>query len=169
MNKKDRELYDIREGDIIKKKDSYTETCCFMRNQHLNGLGRLFGGTLMAWIDEIAGVVARRHCNNLVITACIDNLNFKEGARLQDLIVLTGRITYVGGTSMEVRVDTYVESLDGTRKTINTAYVVLVAIDENDNPCRVPRFIPQDVRAKVDWENGRRRYELRKQRQKEGY
>ena len=70
---------------------------------------------------------------------------------------------------MEVRVDTYVESLDGTRKTINTAYVVLVAIDENDNPCRVPRFIPQDVRAKVEWENGRRRYELRKQRQKEGY
>ena len=169
MNKKDRELYDIREGDIIKKTDSYTETCYFMRNQHLNGLGRLFGGTLMSWIDEIAGVVGRRHSNHMLITACIDNLNFKEGARLKDLVVLTGRITYVGSTSMEVRVDTYVESLQGVRKTINTAYVVLVAIDENDKPCRVPRFIPQDIRAKVEWENGKRRYELRKHRQKEGY
>lgn len=169
MRKSDMRLYDIREGDIIKRRDSYTEICHILRNEHLNGQGRLFGGTLMQWIDEMAGVVGRRHCSNTLITACIDNLNFKAGARIPDLVVLTGRITYVGSTSMEVRVDTYVESLDGKRQEINTAYVVMVAIDENDRPVRVPRYVPVDPRSKVEWQNGKRRYELRKHRKEEGY
>ena len=76
----------------------------------------------------------------------------------------------MGNSSVEVRVDTYVENLDGTRKTINTAYVVMIAIDKDtERPIRVPRYIPQDVRARVEWENGRRRQELRKQRLLEGY
>ena len=161
---------EIRRDDKVKRTDSYTESCHFLMHQHLNGAGRLFGGILMQWIDETAGVVARHHCNAHLVTACIDNLIFKEGAHLNDFIVLTGRITYVGNSSVEVRVDTYVENLDGTRKTINTAYVVMIAIDKDtERPIRVPRYIPQDVRARVEWENGRRRQELRKQRLLEGY
>ena len=161
---------EIREGDIVKKSDSYTESCHFLMHQHINGAGRLFGGTLMQWIDETAGVVARRHCNAPLVTACIDNLIFKEGAHLSDFVVLTGRITYVGNSSMEVRVDTFVESLSGERKSINTAYVVMIAIDKDtEQPIRVPRYIPQDVRARVEWENGRKRQELRSRTRLEGY
>ena len=39
---------------------------------------------------------------------------------------------------MEVRVDTFVESLSGARKLVNTAYVVMVALDENEHPMEVP-------------------------------
>ena len=91
-------------------------------NSHLNGAGRLFGGQLMEWIDEIASIVAMRHSEADITTACIDNLNFKEGATVNDVIVLRGKITYVGRTSMEVRVDTYVESRHGIRKVINRGY-----------------------------------------------
>ena len=133
MKKSKMPAIEIREGDIVKKSDSYTESCHFLMHQHLNGAGRLFGGILMQWIDETAGVVARHHCNAHLVTACIDNLIFKEGAHLNDFIVLTGRITYVGNSSVEVRVDTYVENLDGTRKTINTAYVVMIAIEGGRN------------------------------------
>ena len=170
MKKSKMPAIEIREGDIVKKSDSYTESCHFLMHQHLNGAGRLFGGILMQWIDETAGVVARHHCNAHLVTACIDNLIFKEGAHLNDFIVLTGRITYVGNSSVEVRVDTYVENLDGTRKTINTAYVVMIAIDKDtERPIRVPRYIPQDMRGRVEWENGRKRQELRKKRMQEGY
>lgn len=155
--------------DIIKYHDSYSETCHILRHEHLNGAGRLFGGSLMQWIDEIAGVVGRRHCNMDLVTACIDNLNFKEGAHLNDMVVLTGRVTHVGNSSIEVRVDTYVENMEGVRKSINTAYVVMVAIDANERPIRVPRFIPQDVRSKIEWENAEKRYRLRKQRKMEGF
>lgn len=37
-----------------------TEQVYVIRNQHINGQGRLFGGYLMQWIDEMGGIVARR-------------------------------------------------------------------------------------------------------------
>lgn len=60
---------------------------------HLNGSGRLFGGQLAEWIDVLAGVVARRHCNRNITTASIDSLNFKEAVHLNELWVLHGKVT----------------------------------------------------------------------------
>ena len=48
-----------------------------VRPHHVNGYGRLFGGQLMQWIDETAGIAARRYAKSTVTTAAIDNLNFK--------------------------------------------------------------------------------------------
>ena len=149
--------------------DSITEQTHIIMPMHINGTNRLFGGLLVEWIDIVAGVVGRRHSQSNVVTACIDNLQFKGGAFLNDTVVLIGKITYVGKTSMEVRVDTYVENLAGVRKPINRAYLVLVAIDENDNPVEVPRLeVSTDV-ERAEWEGGKRRSELRKQRRLEGY
>ena len=82
-------------------KDSETEQSYLLMHRHINGYGRLFGGQLVAWIDELAGLVGRRHCGHEITTACIDNLNFKHPAFLNDTVVLVGRVTYVGRTSME--------------------------------------------------------------------
>ena len=101
--------------------DSLTEQTYLVMHRHINGYGRLFGGQLLAWIDELAGIVAKRHSESEITTACIDQLNFKHPAVLNDTLVMIGRVTYVGRTSMEVRVDSYVESLNGMRKMINRA------------------------------------------------
>ena len=84
-------------------------------------------------------------------------------------MVLIGRVTYVGRTSMEVRVDTYVEDLKGIRKVVNRAYLVLVAIDDNGDPTEVPRLIIESESEKAEWQAGEKRYALRKKRRKEGY
>ena len=102
--------------------------------EHINGFDRLFGGRLVEWIDIVAGVVARRHSNQNVTTASIDNLQFKAAAHVNSTVMLRGQITHVGETSMEVRVDTFVEDLSGERKLINRAYLVMVALDENEKP-----------------------------------
>ena len=149
--------------------DSQTEQTYLMRPIYLNEYGNLFGGQLMEWIDEIASIVAMRHSESDITTACIDNLNFKEGATVNDVIVLRGKITYVGRTSMEVRVDTYVENLHGIRKVINRAYVVMVAVDKNHHPVPVPGLIVESESEKAEWEGGKKRYALRKERRKEGY
>ena len=140
-----------------------------VRPEHLNGAGRLFGGQLMSWIDEIAGLVAIRHSNTDVITVAVDNLRFMRGAYQKDILVLEGRLTYVGKTSMEVRVDTYVETLDGMRHPINRAYLTEVAVDENENPTSVPELIIETESEKAEWEAGKRRREVRLQRKKEGF
>lgn len=149
--------------------DSRTENTYLIMPKHINGYGRLFGGILLQWIDEVAGIVAHRHAGSIVTTACVDNLNFKAGAYLSDTVVLIGRMTYVGKTSMEVRVDTYAEDSNGMRRMINRAYEVLVALDENDNKLEVPGLIVETEAQKAEWIGGQKRYELRRQRRKDGF
>ena len=71
--------------------DSRTENTYLIMNKHINSYGRLFGGVLMQWIDEMAGIVAHRHAGTIVTTACVDNLNFKAGAYLGNTVVLIGK------------------------------------------------------------------------------
>jgi len=82
--------------------DSRVETVYLIRPTHLNGADRLFGGILMQWIDEAAGIVAKRHCGGNVTTASVDNLTFLHGAYQNDMVVIKGKLTWVGNTSMEV-------------------------------------------------------------------
>lgn len=156
--------------DIEKRvEESITEQIQLVMPEHINGSGRLFGGKLMEWIDVVASVVAKRHSQSNVTTAAIDNLQFKAAAHLNDTLVLVGRLTYVGNSSMEIRVDTYVESMDGMRKPINRAYLVMVAIDEEENPIKVPRLKVVTESQRAEWEGGKKRTELRKLRRKEGF
>jgi len=104
---------------------------------------RLFGGKLMEWVDIVAAVVARRHCASEVTTAAIDRLDFLAPAKLNDIVVLQGRIVYVGRTSMLICVDTYVEDSDCdtvTRKQVNRAYVTMVALGKDKQPMTVPHL-----------------------------
>lgn len=149
--------------------DSITEQVQIIMPIHINGADRLFGGQLVEWIDVVAGVVARRHSGCNVTTAAIDNLQFKAGAFINNTLVLIGRITYVGKTSMEIRVDTYAEDLSGMRKVVNRAYLVMVALDENNNPMEVPPLIIETESERAEWEAGVRRHALRNERRKEGY
>ncbi len=146
-----------------------TEQVYIVRSQHINGYGRLFGGILMQWIDELSGIVSRRHAGTTVTTASIDNLSFEAPAYQDDMVVLVGKLTYVGRTSMEVRVDVYVEDADGMRKTINRAYVVMVAIAEDGTPLPVPGLIVESESERYEWQSGEKRYQLRKTRRREGY
>lgn len=148
-------------------KDSYAEQVQILTQKDMNGYNRLFGGRLMEWIDIVASVVARRHSGRNVTTAVVDTLTFKAPAHLNDTVILCGRITYVGRTSMEVCVETYVEHLDSSRTLINTAYVIIIAIDENEKPVEVPRLKLETEEEKAEWTLAEKRAEIRKQRRKE--
>lgn len=147
--------------------ESMVETVHMVRPNHLNGVGRLFGGILMQWIDEVATLVAKRHTHKNVTTVSVDNLTFLKGAYQKDVIVLVGRVTYVGRTSMEVEVDSYVEATDGKRIRINHAYFTMVALDENDRPTPAPGLLLETEEEKAKWERAKKRCEIRIQRRGE--
>lgn len=150
-------------------KDSYSEQVQVLTQANINGYNRLFGGQLMEWIDVVAAVVARRHSGRNVTTAVVDTLSFQAPAYPNDTIIICGHITYVRRTSMEVCTKTYVENLNGTRKLINTAYLVMVALDENEKPVEVPRLILETEEERMEWEAAEKRSALRKQRREENY
>ena len=145
-------------------RESRTEQVQILTQKDLNGYGRLFGGKLMEWIDIVAAVTARRHCGKNVTTAAVDSLEFAAPAYANDTIVLVGTVTYTGKTSMEVCVKTYRENLDGKRILINQAYLIMVALDENERPTPVPFLVPENEEEQREFLEGCHRSQLRKKK-----
>ena len=121
--------------------------------QHCNGYDRprLFGGQIMSWIDIVGAVAARRFTGTNVTTVCADSLVFLSPAHLNDTVVQEARVTWSGNTSLEVRVDSFVESLDGARDLINRAYLVYVALGEDEKPVRIRKFVPETDEEKAEY------------------
>ena len=128
--------------------DSYTESVQILNLGTMNGYNRLFGGKLMEWIDICAAVVARRHSNRNVTTVLVDTLEFKDPAYANSLVVLCGK--------------SYVEKLDGSRQLINSAYLTLVALDENDKPTPVPALTLTNDEERLAHDEAKARREARK-------
>jgi acyl-CoA hydrolase len=103
-------------------------------------------------------------------TASIDNLTFKRGAFLGDIVVLVARMTYVGRTSCEVRVDSYVEDKNGYRRAMNRAFLTYVAIDEKGKPLEIPYGLEvRTVEEKARWDGALLRKEYRNSRKDMGF
>ena len=141
-----------------------TTTVQIVMPQHCNGYAkpRLFGGQIMAWIDVVGAVAARRYTQRAVTTVCIDNLTFLKPAYLNDTVVQEAVVTWTGRTSLEVRVDSMVERLDGSRELINRAYVVFVALDDDDRPTPVPPFVPETEEEKRIYRDAEIRKRIRR-------
>ncbi len=119
----------------------------------------------MEWIDVTAAVEARRHAHSDVTLAAVDALDFIAPVQMNDTIVLNAEVTWTGRTSLEVRVDTDVEHLDGRRQLVNRAYLVFVAVDADGKPQLVESFKPSTPDECREWqqavERRRRRLEQR--------
>ena len=117
----------------------------------LNPNGTLFGGVIMAWIDEVAFMSARRYSGRpFVVTASIDNITFTLPLRLGDHVILTSQVNYVGRTSMEIGVKVEREDpYSGARTQATSAYLTFVALDRRGQPTPVARLrleTPEDER-----------------------
>lgn len=142
---------------------SRTEQTYLLIPQYMNAAGRLYGGQLLYWIDMTAGIVGLRHADSNVVTACVDNITFKAGAFLTDVVTLIGEVTYTGSTSMEIRVDSYRENKGGERFLINRAYLVLVSLDDDGKPKKVPQLLIETEEQQAEWDAAIERKKKRSQ------
>jgi acyl-CoA hydrolase len=128
-----------------------------------NILGNLLGGRLMHWIDIAAALAASRHCNNVAVTAAVDNLNFHQPVRLGEIVRLKASVNRAFKTSMEVGVRVEVEDIHtGTITHTNSAYLTFVSIDnESKKPVPVPQTIPETEEEQRRYEQALKRREQR--------
>ncbi len=138
----DSQGFPVRGSVARKRSDSHTEHVQIVMYRHTNGSGRLFGGALLEMIDVVGAICARRHSGTQVTTVAIDHLSFRAPADINSTLLLISEVESVGNTSMKVRVSTFVETLDGQREEINTAFLTYVALDNENRPTRVPRLLP---------------------------
>lgn len=109
-----------------------------------NVLGDLFGGELMALVDQAAAVAAIRHAGGPAVTASIDRVDFRERIRVGSLVTCEATVDFVGNSSMDITVEVFAETVaSGERRHTHTAHVVFVAIDPAGKPQRVPRLVPE--------------------------
>ncbi len=150
---------------------SRTEVSRGVRYPDINGQGRLFGGRLLEWIDEIAGIASMRHAGQNVSTVSIEHLEFKRGAYANDTLVLIANVTHVGKSSIEVRVDTWIEDLDtGRREVINRAFLTEVCIDSDGHSCTCPYGLLLESESEyARWEGAEKRIAIRRQGNREGF
>lgn len=126
-----------------------------------NTLGKLFGGQLLSWMDEIAAISAGRHCRGTVVTASISNVSFNVPIELADTVTLEAKVSRAFRTSMEVIIDVWVENREtGELKHCNQAIYTFVSIDQDGKPLPVPEIIPETNEEKERYQAALRRKQL---------
>jgi uncharacterized protein (TIGR00369 family) len=139
--------------------DSCVTLSAVMGPQHTNSLGNVHGGVIMKMVDEAAGLTAMRHARRPCVTVVMDSMTFMKPIRVGMLVTCNAELTYVGRTSMEIRVEVITENpIVGTSELTNTAYLVFVALDDIGMPTNVPPL-------EFETSEQRRRAELAKERQ----
>lgn len=122
-----------------------------MLPSHANPSGAVFGGEILKACDEAAGIAAGRHSRRRVVTAAVDAMEFVEPARIGEVLTCKAAVNATFGSSMEVGVRVEAEDLlSGEIRHTNSAYFVMVAVDEDGSPVEV-----DDVEPTTD--EGRRR------------
>ncbi|GEN46169.1 acyl-CoA thioesterase [Alkalibacillus haloalkaliphilus] len=130
-----------------------------------NHLDTIFGGKVLAFIDEIAALTAMKHSNAAVVTASIDSVDFLSSAKVGDALTLEAFVTRTGRTSMEVYVKVYADDLLRRHKELTTeSFLTMVAVDQDGNPTQVPEIIPETEEEKRLYDTALARKEHRKNR-----
>lgn len=121
-----------------KIQDSETRIFKAVFPNNTNHYDTLFGGTAMQLMDEVAFIAATRFTRKKVVTVSSDKIDFKMPIPGGTIIELIGRVTYIGTTSLKVKVDIYIEEMySEERAKAITGTFTFVAIDENKKPVKI--------------------------------
>jgi acyl-CoA hydrolase len=131
--------------------DSQTQLIHWMGVLDANSAGFIHGGSVMKLCDEAAGAAAVKHSRCRVVTAGVDRMAFLTPVRVGELVTFSASVNAAWRTSMEVGVRVEAENpLTGERRHTNSAYLTMVAVDEDGRPLDVPGLI-----AETDEQRGR--------------
>ncbi|XP_071331854.1 cytosolic acyl coenzyme A thioester hydrolase isoform X3 [Trachinotus anak] len=119
------------------------------------------GGVTMKLMDEVAGIVAARHCSTNVVTASVDAINFHRKIKKGCVVTVTGRLTFVSNKSMEIEVLVDASSLVET-ETVKyravSAFFTFISLDKDNKPLPVPPLKIEGEEEQRRFEEGKARY-----------
>ena len=109
-----------------------------------NLAGNVHGGVIMYLCDEVAGIAAVRHCGTRVVTVAMDRMTFINPVYVGHLVTVKATVNAAWRSSMEVGVRVEAENIRSGEVThTSTAYLTMVALDEEGKPMQVPPVEPQ--------------------------
>ena len=109
----------------------------------VNFTGKVHGGTLLKFLDQVAYSCASRYAGTYVVTLSVDRVLFRDAILVGELVSFSATVNYTGRTSLEVGIRVDTENIrDGTRRHTNSSYFTMVAVDDAGNPVAVPALVP---------------------------
>jgi acyl-CoA hydrolase len=109
-----------------------------------NTAGFVHGGNVMKLCDEAAGITAVKHSGRRVVTAAVDRMTFLHPVFVGELLTCSASVNAAWRTSMEVGVRVEAEDpRSGEKRHTSTAYLTMVALDEQGRPSSVPALVAE--------------------------
>ena len=107
-----------------------------MMPNETNGMGNIFGGRLMSYLEWAGSTLAEQTCSNHNVEACVtrfmDKIEFREPVKVNDIVSCYGSVKRVGTTSIAVHIEVEANRR-GVIIPVTCADLVLVAVDRWGN------------------------------------
>jgi len=92
----------------------------------------------MQMMDEAAFITATRFSRQRMVTVSSDKIDFQKPIPAGTIVELVGRVSRIGNTSLDVRVDIFIEQMyEYHREKAISGVFTFVALDENKKPIPV--------------------------------
>ena len=114
--------------------------------------GNLFGGHMMALIDEAAAVYSAQICDTpRMVTIKIAELIFKQPVKVNNIIKFYGRVEKFGNTSVTMYIEARKHNVyTGVQEVVTQTSITFVRIDDEGNPIRISNRIKDRYWKRVD-------------------
>jgi acyl-CoA hydrolase len=127
----------------------------------------MFAGKMLMALDEAGGILSMRYCRGLVMTACLDAMDFYSPIHTREVVVFKAGLNHVGTSSLEVGVKVLAERpWAGEVRHACTAFLTYVHLGPDLRPRPCPPFTPDTPGERRRWEAALVRREARLERVK---
>jgi acyl-CoA hydrolase len=147
--------------NIKHPKDSRTLQTDLVLPNETNPLENMFGGELLARMDRVASIAARRHSRRIVVTAAVNHVAFNKTIPLGSVVSVEAALSRAFKTSMEVVIDVWIEDREsGVQSKANEAIYTFVAVDDSGIPVAIPQLEPETEQEQERYNAALRRKQL---------
>ena len=119
--------------------------------------GNLFGGTMLAWLDEAGAAFACQACDTpRMVTKRISEVVFNKPVRPGQIIKIYGEVRTVGDTSVTIHLEARRHSVyNGSQRTVLTTEMTFVRIDGDGESIPVGDKVKTKFQKSISSETGR--------------
>jgi acyl-CoA hydrolase len=105
--------------------------------------GKVHGGEVMKWIDQIAYACAMDYSGEYCVTVYVGGIRFLAPISIGALVKLEAEVIHTGKSSIHIAVDVFSRDVK-KGEFIKTTHcvIVFVAVDKAGKPTPVEKFVP---------------------------
>eukprot|EP00980_Cylindrotheca_fusiformis_P005047 scaffold1069_cov143-Cylindrotheca_fusiformis.AAC.5 len=141
----------------------------FLKESYRNPWGQVRFGKILEDLDALAGNIAFAHVQDpsmTIVTASVDRIHLSSIPTLETDLVLTGKVTYVGTSSMEIRMQCRNEADDNERYWMEAFFTFVATDPETKRPLKIPPLKTETLLEEQQFEAGKRRAAAKKRARK---